>query len=65
MFCPDLERGVDIFDLQRIDRAGCIVVVRPDHYVAQVLPFDPHASLPAFFDKFMLRGGMSAPLEGA
>jgi phenol 2-monooxygenase len=62
MFCPDLKDGADIFDLRRIDRAaGCIVLVRPDQYVAHVLPFDAHAALPAFFDKFMLRGGMSAP----
>ena len=61
MFCPDLKDGADIFDLRRIDRAaGCIVLVRPDQYVAHVLPFDAHAALPAFFDKFMLRGGMSA-----
>lgn len=28
----------DIFDERRINRAGAIVVVRPDHYVSQVLP---------------------------
>ncbi len=56
MFCPDSKHGFDIFDLRRIDRAaGCIVVVRPDQYVAHVLPFGAHASLSAFFDKFMLR----------
>jgi phenol 2-monooxygenase len=65
MFCPDFKQGADIFDLRRIDRAaGCIVVVRPDQYVADVLPFDAHASLAAFFDKFMARGGMAAPLDG-
>ncbi|MEU4237718.1 FAD-dependent monooxygenase [Actinoplanes sp. NPDC026619] len=38
MFCPD-PRGGDIFDLRGIDRdAGCMVVVRPDQYVAHVLP---------------------------
>ncbi len=55
VFCPDLESGDDIFDLRRIHRwRGCIVVVRPDQYVAHVLPLDAHAALSAFFDGFML-----------
>ncbi|WP_390911994.1 FAD-dependent monooxygenase [Pseudosulfitobacter sp. SM2401] len=46
----------DIFDLRGIDRtSGCIVVVRPDQYVAHVLPLDDHAGLSAFFDRFMRR----------
>src|SRR5699024_5700265 len=28
----------DIFDSREIDRGGCVVVVRPDQYVAHVLP---------------------------
>ena len=56
MFCPDLKAGQDIFDLRGIDRQlGCMVVVRPDQYVAHVLPLDAHAGLVAFFDGFMLR----------
>jgi len=31
------------------------VVVRPDQYVAQVLPLDGHAELAAYFDGFMTR----------
>lgn len=55
MFCPDLKRGRDIFDMRGIDRErGCMVVVRPDQYVAHVLPLDAHAELAAFFDGFML-----------
>jgi phenol 2-monooxygenase len=55
MFCPDLKGGNDIFDLRGIDRQeGCMVVVRPDQYVAHVLPLDAHAELAAFFDGFML-----------
>ena len=57
-FCPDFKAGPDIFDLRGIDRAaGCLVVVRPDQYVAHVLPFDAHAELAAFFDGFMLPTG--------
>jgi phenol 2-monooxygenase len=55
MFCPDLKSGSDIFDLRGINRGqGCIVLVRPDQYVAHVLPLDDHAGLAAFFDRFML-----------
>jgi phenol 2-monooxygenase (NADPH) len=55
MFCPDLKAGIDIFDMRGIDRdAGCMVVVRPDQYVAHVLPLDGHAELSAFFERFML-----------
>jgi phenol 2-monooxygenase len=56
MFCPDLRNGQDIFALRGIDRdKGCVVVVRPDQYVAHVLPLDGHAELAAYFDAFMLR----------
>lgn len=55
MFCPDLKSGHDIFDMRGIDREqGCMVVVRPDQYVAHVLPLDDHMGLAAFFDGFML-----------
>jgi phenol 2-monooxygenase len=54
MFCPDLKAGHDIFDMRGIDRdRGCVVIVRPDQYVAHVLPLDGHAQLAAFFDGFM------------
>ncbi len=44
----------DIYDLRGIDRAqGALVVVRPDQYVAHVLPLDAHEALAAFFAGFM------------
>jgi phenol 2-monooxygenase len=56
MFCPDLKAGHDIFAMCGIDREqGCMVVVRPDQYVAHVLPLEAHAELAAFFDGFMAR----------
>lgn len=56
MFCPDLKSGHDVFTMRGIDRkAGCMVVVRPDQYVAQVLPLNDFAALAAYFDAFMLR----------
>ena len=39
----------DIFAVRGIDRAGAVVVVRPDQYVANVLPLTSTAELAAFF----------------
>jgi phenol 2-monooxygenase len=53
-FCPDLDHAPDIFVLRGIDRArGAMVVVRPDQYVAHVLPLDAHEALAAFFAGFL------------
>lgn len=55
MFCSDLKTGDDIFDMRGIDRqTGCIVIVRPDQYVAHILPLDAYAELTAFFAGFLL-----------
>jgi phenol 2-monooxygenase len=54
-FCPDLKNGPDIFVARGIDRAeGAVVVVRPDQYIANVLPLDAHEELAAFFAGFLL-----------
>jgi phenol 2-monooxygenase len=56
MFCADLKNGHDIFTMRGIDRRqGCMVVVRPDQYIAHVLPLDGYAPLAAFFDGFMMQ----------
>jgi phenol 2-monooxygenase (NADPH) len=48
-FCPDPE-AENIFDLRGINRdTGCIVVVRPDQYVADILPLHGHQALADFF----------------
>ncbi len=48
-FTPD-PKSDDVFDLRGIDRdRGALVVVRPDQYVAHVLPLDAHGELAAFF----------------
>ena len=39
----------DIFDVRGLDRGGVVVVVRPDQYVANVLPLSATAELGAFF----------------
>ena len=55
VFCPDMKNGPDIFDLRGIDRsAGCVVIVRPDQYVAHILPLDAHAELANFFSGVLL-----------
>jgi phenol 2-monooxygenase len=56
IFCADVKGDNDIFTLRGIDRErGCMVVVRPDQYVAHVLPLDGYEALAAFFDGFMTR----------
>jgi len=53
-FCPDTTHGQDIFDLRGIDRAhGALLIVRPDQYVAQVLPLDAVSEVETFFAGFM------------
>jgi hypothetical protein len=55
VFCPDPRSGRDIFDLRRIDRdRGCVIVVRPDQFVAHVLPLDGHDETAAFFERILL-----------
>jgi len=50
VLCVDHKGAGDIFDMRGIDRArGCIVVVRPDQYIAHVLPLDGFDELTAFF----------------
>ncbi|HKU31410.1 MAG TPA: FAD-dependent monooxygenase, partial [Arthrobacter sp.] len=49
--------AADIFDLRGIDRGGAVVVVRPDQYVANVLPLSATAELAAFFAP-LLRSGL-------
>lgn len=44
-FCAVASAG-DIYSMRGIDRdQGCMVVVRPDQYIAQVLPLDAHTEL--------------------
>lgn len=54
VFCTDHKGAGDFFDMRGIDRAcGCMVVVRPDQYIAHVLPLDAYAELAGFFDGFL------------
>ena len=53
VFCA--EGHGDIYEQRGIDRsAGALIVVRPDQFVANVLPLDGTAELAAFFHDFMI-----------
>ncbi len=55
IFCPDFKNGHDIFDMRGVDRKkGCMVIVRPDQYVAHILPLDAYEELSKFFAGFLL-----------
>ena len=55
MFCPDISGKQNIFDMRGIDRQrGCIVLVRPDQHVADILPLDAFSELSDFFSAFMI-----------
>ena len=52
------QTGNDVFDLRGIDRSGgCVVIVRPDQHIANILPVMAHAELAKFFDVFMIEQG--------
>lgn len=54
VFCSKAPGAPDIFEARGIDRAqGALVVVRPDQYIAHVLPLDAHQELAKFFAAFM------------
>lgn len=45
----------DIYALRGIDRSrGCMVIVRPDQHIANILPLNAQTELSTFFDEFML-----------
>ena len=49
-----VDKDDDIFAARGLSRDGVVVVVRPDQYVAHVLPLTATAELAEFFDGFML-----------
>ena len=55
VYTVDHKTGPDIYDFRGIDRAaGAIVLVRPDQYIAAVLPLTAREELTAYFDRFYL-----------
>lgn len=51
---PNAWSRSDIFDERELSRDGVVVVVRPDQYVAAVLPLDATAELAAFLEGVFL-----------
>jgi phenol 2-monooxygenase len=45
----------DFFDARGVDRSGALVIVRPDMYVAHVLPLSARAEITDFFAQSMVR----------
>jgi 2-polyprenyl-6-methoxyphenol hydroxylase-like FAD-dependent oxidoreductase len=55
-FCALPDATQNIYKMRGIDRArGCIMVVRPDQYIANVLPLNATDELAEFFAEFILR----------
>lgn len=59
-----LERE-DIFEERQIDRGGAVVVVRPDQYVAHVLPLTDTAALASFFEPILREPRERSTADGA
>ena len=58
VFCVDHKSGADIYEMRAIERRnGCLIVVRPDQYVAHILPLDAHEDLASFFNGIFLPVG--------
>ncbi|MET1021752.1 MAG: FAD-binding monooxygenase [Arthrobacter sp.] len=53
----------DIFELRGISRGGAVVVVRPDQYVANVLPLTATAELAQFFAPLLAAGHRAPELQ--
>ncbi|MFV0490229.1 MAG: FAD-dependent monooxygenase [Pseudorhodobacter sp.] len=55
VYCADRIPGRDIYDLRGIDRShGALLCLRPDQFVALVLPLKAHEKISMFFNAFML-----------
>jgi len=58
---PGLEATKDLYDLRGVDRSkGAVVVVRPDQYIAQVLPLNDYDTFDSYFATYLLEAQVSA-----
>lgn len=56
IFCPVPTAAGDIFDVRGIDREnGCVIVIRPDQYIAQLLRLEDHTELAEFFARILIQ----------
>lgn len=55
VFCVDHKGLGNIYDMRGIDRdVGCMIVVRPDQYIANILSLDAYDALGDFFQGILL-----------
>lgn len=55
VFCVDHKLGADIYEMRGIERLdGCMIIVRPDQYVAHVLPLGGYEAFSGFFGAFLI-----------
>ncbi len=55
VFCVDDSSKNNIYDMRGISKSeGCVLVVRPDQYVATILPLDRHQELTDFFGRCLI-----------
>lgn len=54
VFSAEVRHEQNFFDKRGVSRDGCTVVVRPDQYVADVMPLDATDRLSAFFRQILL-----------
>jgi phenol 2-monooxygenase len=60
---PQPQQG-DIFDLRSINRqSGCMLIVRPDQFVADVLPLDALDALNRYFDQVLTESSSREPSQ--
>jgi phenol 2-monooxygenase len=53
-FCAVDSEASNIYAMRQINReSGCLVIVRPDQYIAHILPLSDTEALSAFFGRFM------------
>ena len=64
VYCPAADADQNIYDLRGIDRQqGCLVLVRPDQYVAHVLPLGAVSELGALFEQISSWSPVSADAQ--
>lgn len=55
-FCPDYKNGENIYNLREIDKdEGCIVIIRPDQHIANILPLDAYEQLEECFSNIFIK----------
>ncbi len=60
VFSVDHKGQGDIFEMRGIAReSGCMIIVRPDQYIAHVLPLDAYQELSEFFARIFLTANRS------